>query len=89
VLFTQGKTISEIAGIRKITMGTVEGHLSYYAAKGEIDISSIVSDKRVEEIVAAAKQLDTFLVNPIKQLLGTDYNYGEIKLAIASHLSKE
>ena len=88
-MFTLGKTIPEIAGIRKITTGTVEGHLSYYAAKGEIDISSIVSDKRVEEIVAAAKQLDTFLVNPIKQLLGTEYSYGEIKLAIASHLSKE
>ncbi|HTA62642.1 MAG TPA: helix-turn-helix domain-containing protein [Bacteroidia bacterium] len=89
VLFTQGKTIPEIAGIRKITSGTVEGHLAYYAAKGEIDVSSIVSDKRMEEIVAAAKQLNTFLVNPIKQLLGTEYSYGEIKLAIASHLSKE
>ena len=68
---------------------TIEGHLAYYAAKGELDVSSIVSDKRVEEIVAAAKSLDTFLVNPIKQLLGAEYSYGEIKLALASYLSRE
>jgi len=89
VLFIQGKTIPEIADIRKMANSTIEGHLAYYAAKGEIDVSSIVSDKRMEEIVAAAKQLDTFLVNPVKQLLGAEYSYGEIKLALASHLSKE
>jgi nucleoside-triphosphatase THEP1 len=89
VLFTKGKTIPEIAKLRNMTSGTIEGHLAYYAAKGEIDVSSIVSDKRVEEIVAAAKQLDTFLVNPIKQLLGTEYSYGEIKLALASHLGRD
>ena len=88
VLFTQGKTIPEIAQLRKMANSTIEGHLAYYAAKGEIDVSSIVSDKRIEEIMAAAKSLDTFLINPIKQLLGPEYSYGEIKLALASYLSK-
>lgn len=89
LLFNQGKTIPEISGIRKLSTGTIEGHLSYYAAKGEIDITGIVSEKRIEEIVAAAKQLNSFLVNPIKQLLGDEYSYGEIRLALASHLAKE
>ena len=88
-LHKQGKSIVEIAQVRKMANSTIEGHLAYYAAKGELDVSSIVSDKRVEEIVAAAKSLDTFLVNPIKQLLGAEYSYGEIKLALASYLSRE
>lgn len=87
VLFTQGKTISEIASVRKMANSTIEGHLAYYAAKGELDVTSIVSAKRIEEIVSAARSLDTFLLNPIKQSLGADYSYGEIKLAIASYLA--
>lgn len=89
VLFTQGKTIPEIASVRKMANSTIEGHLAYYAAKGEIDVTSIVSEKRIEEIISVAKSLDTFLINPIKQSLGADYSYGEIKLAIASYLAKE
>ena len=89
VLFTQGKTIPEIATLRKMANSTIEGHLAYYAVKGEIDVTSIVSEKRIEEIVSAAKSLDTFLINPIKQSLGADYSYGEIKLALASYLAKE
>ncbi|MHB8261943.1 MAG: helix-turn-helix domain-containing protein [Bacteroidia bacterium] len=88
VLFTQGKTIPEIASTRKMVNSTIEGHLAYYAAKGELDVTSIVSEKRIEEIISAAKRLDTFLINPIKQSLGADYSYGEIKLALASYLAK-
>ncbi len=88
-LFTQGKTIPEIAIARKMANSTIEGHLAYYAAKGELDVTSIVSEKRIEEIVSAAKSLDTFLINPIKQSLGADYSYGEIKLALASYLARE
>ena len=88
-MFTQGKTIPEIASARKMANSTIEGHLAYYAAKGEIDVTSIVSEKRIEEIISVAKSLDTFLINPIKQSLGADYSYGEIKLALASYLAKE
>lgn len=68
---------------------TIEGHLACYAAKGELDVTRIVSENRIEEIVAVAKGLNTFLINPIKQSLGSDYSYGEIKLAIASYLARE
>jgi nucleoside-triphosphatase THEP1 len=89
VLHKEGKSIVEIAQLRKMANSTIEGHLAYYAAKGELDVSSIVSNERVEEIIKAAKSLDTFQLNPIKQLLGSEYSYGEIKLAIASYLARE
>jgi nucleoside-triphosphatase THEP1 len=89
ILFKQGKTIPEIAKLRNMTNSTVEGHLAFYVAKGDIGVSGLVSEKRMDEIIVAAKQLDTFLLNPIKQLLGSEYSYGEIRLALASHLSKD
>ena len=89
MLFKQGKTIPEISKLRNMTNSTIEGHLAYYVAIGEVDISGLLSDKRMGEIIVAAKQLDTFLLNPIKQLLGAEYSYGEIRLALASHLSKD
>lgn len=89
ILFTEGKTIAQIAGIRKMANSTIEGHLAYYAAKGELEVTHVMPAGKIEKIIAAAKSLDTFLINPIKQLLGADYSYGEIKLAIASYLAKK
>lgn len=88
-LYKQGKSISEIAGQRGFTIGTIEGHLSHYIAKGELDISQFVSEGKTKEIIAAAKSLNTFNSGPIKGTLGDAYSYGEIRMAIASYLSSE
>ena len=89
ILFSQGKSIPEIASIRNLSTGTIESHLAYYVAKGELDAGQLVSPERALEIIAASKKLDSFLINPIKQYLGADYSYGEIKLALAEYLSRD
>lgn len=88
-LYKQGKSILEIAEQRKLTIGTIEGHLAHYIAKSELDISHFVSEAKIKEIIAVVKNLNTFNSAPIKGALGNGYSYGEIRMVIASYLSAE
>ncbi len=86
-LYKQGKTIEEIAKLREMVTGTIEAHLAYYVAKGELDASKFVSAEKIANIITVSKTLNTFQFGAIKQSLGDEFSYGEIKMAIASYLS--
>ncbi len=87
--YKAGKTILEIAQERKVTTGTVEGHLAHYVAKGELKGSDFISDAKAEKIIATAKKLNTLFFGQIKNELGDEFTYSEIKFAIAGHLASD
>lgn len=86
-LYKQGKTIEEIAKLREMVPNTIEGHLAYYITKGELSATSFLPAEKIANIITVSKTLNTFQFGPIKQSLGEEYSYGEIKMAIASYLS--
>ncbi len=88
-LFKEGKSVQEIAQLRGMAKTTVEGHLSTFVAKGQLDVEEFVSVEKIKKIIAATKELDTFNLTPIKAALGDNYSYGEIRMAIASYLAGE
>ncbi len=81
-LFKSGKTIEEIAQERKMVPLTIEGHLAHYAGLGMIDVKLFVDEEKMKNIITVSKTLDTTLFGPIKQLLGDDYTYSEIRFAM-------
>ena len=84
-MFQSGKSISDIAKERGITENTVESHLARFIASGEISLEQIVPDQKIEPIrEAIVKFADTNALSPIKEFLGDEYRYGEIKAVIAS-----
>lgn len=83
-LYQSGKTISEIAAARNLSTATIEGHLAHYVEKGAISIEDLVSKEKILLIEPLAKNMEGNAVNPLKQQLGNDISYGEIKLVIAS-----
>lgn len=87
-LLKEGKTIAEIAEERKMVAGTIEGHLAHYVAKQEISAKEIIGARKLGEILAAIKKLQSIQMNPIRELLGRDYSFGEIKIGIAAHLAE-
>lgn len=87
-LYKQGNSIDKIAELRRMVSNTIEGHLAYYVAKGELDAADFLSNEKIENIIAVSKKLETLQLGSIKQMLGDEYTYGDIKLAIASHLAK-
>ncbi len=86
-LYKQGNTIESIAKLRSMATATIEGHLAYFITKGELNACDFLSAEKIKNVISVSKKLDTFQFGSIKQALGDEYSYGDIKIAIASYLS--
>lgn len=82
-LYKEGKRVEEIAKERNLTQQTIEGHLAHYVSSGEININELVSREKVLLIEPIAKTFSGKSLTPIKEKLGRDVSFGEIKLVIA------
>jgi DNA-binding CsgD family transcriptional regulator len=82
-LFQEGKVVREIAEERKLTIQTIEGHLSHYVFKGAIKIESLVSREKIVLIEPALKDFEKGTsIMPVKEKL-PDVSFGEIRLVMA------
>ena len=82
-MYREGKNIAEIAKERNLTVQTIEGHLSKYIQSGELDIAGFVSSEKTALIEAALKDFNGGSITPIKQELGDDISFGEIRMVMA------
>ena len=87
-MLKSGKTLAEIASERKMVIGTIEGHLAYYVAKHEVSAKDILGKRKLDSILKAIQDLKTLQMNPIREHLGRDYTFGEIKIGVAAHLAE-
>ena len=82
-LYKEGKQIEEIAKERGFTRQTIEGHLAYYVSTGEININDLISKEKFLLIEPVAKTFLGESITPIKEKLGHEITFGEIKLVLA------
>lgn len=83
-LFSEGKSIKEIAELRNIGVSTIETHLSHFIADGTLDINDFVSQQHQRFIRGVLRVQDrSYTLSDIKRLLPDDYSYFEIKAVIA------
>jgi len=82
-LYRSGKTVSEIAAHRSLAATTVESHLSYYIYKGEMDVKEMVGEEKKLFIKDTVESYGAEKLAPLKEVLGEDYSYGEIRAVIA------
>ncbi|MDX2172942.1 MAG: helix-turn-helix domain-containing protein [Bacteroidota bacterium] len=84
LLYTQGIPLVDIAKQRNMALSTIEGHLTEYIAKGDIDINKLVDATKQEKINEALKNFNQELgIASIKNSLPTDITYTEIRYMIA------
>ena len=88
-LYKEGKRTIEIAKERNLTQQTIEGHLAQYVSSGEINIHELVSKEKILLIEPIAKTFSGKSLTPLKEKLGSDVSFGEIKLVIAWMQFKE
>ena len=82
-LHKQGLSIKDISRERGLAVTTIEGHLAFYVASGEVGVNNFVIPNkrgRIEEVIG---KVGRKALTPIKNELGDDYSYGEIKMVIA------
>ncbi len=79
-MFKEGKTIAAIAEARGLATSTIETHLIRFIESSEIKIEDLVPSHKIEPIRKAILQLNPgFATAPVKEFLGEDYSYGEIR----------
>jgi len=82
-LFKAGLSIADIASERGYSPMTIEGHLTAFVETGEIDVSDFVSHDKLLVIQDAVEKYGDERLAPLKELLGEDFSYTEIKAVIA------
>jgi len=88
-LYEQGKTLEEIAKERGFSVGTIEGHLAHYVSTQQIDVAKLVKPDKIRNISDAVESQKTKSMAVIREFLGKDYSFGEIKLVLASLFPSE
>ena len=84
-LFTRGLSISEVSQKRGLATSTIVSHLDHLIAAGEaVPIErELPSPDRVTRIADAFAQTESWNLTPVKDLLGDDYSYDELRLVRA------
>ncbi len=83
-LFKEGKTIERIATLRNLAVSTIEGHLAEFVATGEINVLKILAPQKLDiilKVIAAEKE--NLTATNVKNKLGDEYTFGEIRIAMA------
>ena len=84
-MFEQGLSVDEIAKRRNLANGTIITHLTESLEAGEpITIERLVAPERYEIIADALQRIGNGLLSPVKDALGDDYSYDEIRLVRAA-----
>lgn len=78
-LFKEGKTVNEIAAIRGYTVQTIYNHLMDFLIDNKIMLNELVSPEKINPIREAIALTNGQQLKPIKEKLGDDYEYHEIK----------
>ncbi len=80
-LFREGHSPGEIAQARALRLATIYGHLLQALEAGEaIDITRLISAERRATIEAAFKTIGGELLAPVREYLGEEYHYDELRL---------
>ena len=82
-LFMLGNSIEKIAELRNLSRVTIEGHLAFYVQSGKLSIDQLMDTSKIPAIREAIEQIGGKMLTPIKELLGDNYSYGEIRMVMA------
>jgi len=87
-LYQQGKSIKQIAKQRGLVSSTIEVHIAHYIKLGELNINDFVNQEKTATIEKAFDEKGRKSLGIVKEYLGDDFSYGEIRMVFESLVSK-
>ena len=87
-LFDRGLSVEAIAKERGLAVSTVYGHLAYWVGQGTLEASQFIDKDKYNEILDYFESTFDPQVSTAREVLGEDYQYGEIK-AVLAELQRE
>jgi ATP-dependent DNA helicase RecQ len=82
-LYKAGKTIADIALERKLAVSTIESHMATFIETGEINVEELLDAGKLDLIKSELKEYSGGPITPIKEKLGVQVSFSEIRYAIA------
>ncbi len=90
-LWKAGRSIADIASLRRLAVSTIEGHLLSYVERGEIKLSELVSHELAEFVRSTLRAMSYQEGQPLKPVVSAlegRLSYGEVRFVIAADASK-
>ncbi|MGC1242514.1 MAG: helix-turn-helix domain-containing protein [Chryseosolibacter sp.] len=84
-LLKSGLKPLQAAEQRGLALGTIETHMAQLIKSGDLDIHQCMEESKVEHILSVIREIKAVSIQPVKQRLGDDFTYGEIR-AVLNHL---
>ncbi|MEP7280060.1 MAG: helix-turn-helix domain-containing protein [Bacteroidota bacterium] len=81
-LFKKGIPLAEIASLRQLAETTISGHLAAFVKTGELRVFDLLPEERVHIILPVVKEIGGDAVTPIKEILGDNFSYAEIRIVL-------
>ena len=79
--FRAGKTVEQIARERKLTAGTIYGHLTTAIEAGEsVDLERLLSREQQRQIEAAFAKTGLGNISGAKELLGEGFDFDQLRI---------
>lgn len=88
-LFREGLSLDKIAERRSLVRGTIEGHLAHFVKEGIVTADRLIDAERLKKIMKTIDESDTTLSSAVKEKLGGEYSYSEIKIGLAHYAFTE
>jgi ATP-dependent DNA helicase RecQ len=83
-MLEQGMDLDMITITRNLSLNTIYGHIENLILAGEnIDIYRFITKEKIEVISSAILEIGGVALKPIKDRLGDNYSYGEMRLVRA------
>ena len=81
-LFNKGFSIPEIAIKRMLAESTIGSHISYFVLSGDVNVLKLISKEKLAVAIKAIEQHGDLELSLLKNALGDDYSYTEIRAAV-------
>ena len=81
-LFLEGRSTSEVALERGLTLRTIEGHLAHFVGTGKLGLDRLMKSEKAARIAAYFQANPDHGLSPAKEILGEDVSYGELRFVL-------
>jgi len=85
-LLHEGKTVEEIVAIRQLSLGTIMGHCANLIKAEKLELDEVLEPDRIAKLEELMGDWEGSSLGQLKEQLGDEVNYDEIKLYQASKM---
>jgi uncharacterized protein YpbB len=82
----EGKTVEEIAAIRQLSLGTIMGHCALLIKAEKLELDEVLEPERIAKLEELIGNWEGSSLGQLKEQLGNEVSYDEIKLFQASKM---